>query len=99
ALGLRGESGHYGESIAILVGDLAFAHAALLMSRVPTDCARIFFEVCAELMVGQYLDLDASARGPLAGVEVADQITELKTARYSVEAPLTLGAAVAGRSD
>ena len=53
--------------------------------------------MCAELMVGQYLDIESSARGPVAGTEVAAQITELKTARYTVEGPLLLGAAVAGR--
>lgn len=98
-LGHRGDDRHHGQSIAILMGDLAFAHAALLMTRVPQPCAAIFFEMCADLMVGQYLDIESSARGPLAGQLIADQITELKTARYTVEGPLLLGAAVAGRSD
>lgn len=97
SLGLRGDADHYGNSIAILMGDLAFAHAAHLMTKVPTGCAEIFFELCAELMVGQYLDIEASARGPVPGREIANQITELKTARYTVEGPLLLGAAVAGR--
>lgn len=96
--GLRGQSRHYEESIAILMGDLAFAHAALLMTRVPVACAEIFFEMCADLIVGQYLDIESSARGPLADAEVAEQITELKTARYTVEGPLMLGAAAAGKA-
>ncbi|MBX3314795.1 MAG: polyprenyl synthetase family protein [Actinobacteria bacterium] len=98
-LGQRGEAPHHGESIAILMGDLAFAHAALLMNRVDRSAAALFYEMCAELMVGQYLDIEASARGPKLGAEVADQITELKTAGYTVEGPLLLGAALAGRSE
>jgi geranylgeranyl diphosphate synthase type I len=97
--GMRGDHTHYGESIAILLGDLAFAHAAQLMTRVPPACASIFFEMCADLMVGQFLDIESSARGPQRGSDVAGQITELKTARYTVEGPLLLGAAVAGRAD
>jgi geranylgeranyl diphosphate synthase type I len=96
---MRGADGHYGESIAILMGDLAFAHAALLMTRVPPACAGIFYQMCADLMVGQYLDIEASAQGPTPGSQIAEQITELKTARYTVEGPMLLGAAVAGRSD
>ena len=98
-LALRGDGDHYGESIAILMGDLAFAHAALLMTRVPAPCAEIFFGMCADLMVGQYLDIESSAVGPVPGRSVAGQITELKTARYTVEGPLLLGAAAAGRAD
>lgn len=96
---MRGDDGHYGESIAILMGDLAFAHAALLMTRAPSRCAAIFYQMCADLMVGQYLDIEASAQGPARGTEIAEQITELKTARYTVEGPMLLGAATAGRDE
>lgn len=98
-LGLRGDATHYGESIAILMGDLAFAHAAQLITRVPAPCGAIFFEMCADLMVGQYLDIEAGARQFTAGDGIAEQITELKTARYTVECPLRIGAALAGRSE
>jgi geranylgeranyl diphosphate synthase type I len=97
-LGLRGDADHYGQSIAILMGDLAFAHAAQLITKVPRACGEIFFGMCADLMVGQYLDIEAGAQGVSAGSDVADQITELKTARYTVESPLLIGAALAGRS-
>lgn len=98
-LAQRGDAVHHGNSIAILMGDLAFSHASLLMTRVDRAAATLFYEMCGDLMVGQYLDIEASARGPKVGVEVADQITELKTARYTVEGPLLLGAALAGRAD
>lgn len=95
----RGDPVHHGESIAILMGDLAFSHAGLLMSRVDRAASDLFYAMCADLMVGQYLDIEASAQGPRVGVEVADRITELKTSGYTVEGPLLLGAALAGRSE
>ncbi len=96
-LGGRGDDVHFGQSVAILVGDLAFAQAAHLVragtervrSGVPRDVP--------DLMAGQYLDLAAAAQGPRAGVEVAAPVAELKTARYTVEGPLLVGAAAAGR--
>ena len=98
-LGYRGDADHYGDSIAILMGDLAFAHASELVVGLPKECSSIFFTMCADLMVGQYLDIESAARGISAEVSVAPQITELKTARYTVECPLVMGAALAGRAD
>lgn len=98
ALGLRGDPVHYGDSVAILMGDLAFAHAAQLISHLPTDVSNLFFTMCADLMVGQYLDIDAAAQGATEGRYVADQIVELKTARYTVVNPLIMGATLAGRA-
>lgn len=98
SLGLRGDAAHYGNSVAILMGDLAFAHAAELMSHLPADATGLFFTMCADLMVGQYLDIDSAAHGAKEGRSVASQITELKTARYTVVNPLVMGATLAGRS-
>jgi geranylgeranyl diphosphate synthase type I len=99
ALGLRGDAAHYGNSVAILMGDLAFAHAAELMSHLPADATSLFFTMCADLMVGQYLDIDSAAQGARRGRSVAEQITELKTARYTVVNPLVMGATLAGRAN
>ncbi len=99
SLGLRGDAVHYGNSVAILMGDLAFAHAAELTSHLPADATSLFFTMCADLMVGQYLDIDSAARGATEGRSVAAQITELKTARYTVVNPLIMGATLAGRAD
>ena len=98
-LGLRGDSVRYGQNVAILMGDLAFAHAAELITHLPREVIRLFFAMCADLMVGQYLDLEAAAHGVVPGVSRSDQITELKTARYTVINPLRMGAMIAGRHD
>jgi geranylgeranyl diphosphate synthase, type I len=49
----------------------------------------------AEVMAGQYLDLLEQARGP-GTVKSALRVANYKTAKYTVERPLQLGAALAG---
>ena len=51
-----------------------------------------------ELTMGQYLDIASTAAGDHAP-ERAELVTRYKTAYYSVERPLHLGAALAGRLD
>ncbi|MGH9103346.1 MAG: polyprenyl synthetase family protein [Acidimicrobiales bacterium] len=94
--GWRGESGRYGDAVAILVGDLAFVYADLLMAGCPPAAAAVFGELRVELHVGQYLDLLGGARGEV-GLEAAQQVCLYKSAKYTVERPLHLGAALAGR--
>ncbi len=50
-----------------------------------------------ELTVGQYLDVTGAARGE-HDLERAELVALYKSGRYSVERPLQLGAALAGRS-
>ncbi|ARZ72523.1 geranylgeranyl diphosphate synthase [Streptomyces albireticuli] len=49
----------------------------------------------SEVMYGQYLDVTAAGR-PTADVERALRIVRCKTAKYTVERPLQIGAALAG---
>src|SRR3954471_21725836 len=48
AEGWRGESRRFGESVAILVGDLAFVYADQLMAGAPADALRVFTELRIE---------------------------------------------------
>ena len=48
-----------------------------------------------ELMAGQYLDLLEQARGG-GSVERALRVVRFKSAKYTIERPLHLGAALAG---
>jgi geranylgeranyl diphosphate synthase type I len=50
------------------------------------------------VVIGQYMDLVAAASRSI-DAEVAGTIAELKTARYTVERPLHMGAALAGSLD
>jgi geranylgeranyl diphosphate synthase type I len=94
----RGEARRFGEGAAILVGDFAFVYADLLMAGAPPEARAVFDELRVELCVGQYLDLVGTASGgrdPAA----ARRIEWYKSGKYTVERPLHLGAALAGRLD
>ena len=96
--GWRGEARRYGEGAAILVGDFAFVYADVLLRSVPPIARPIFDELRVELCVGQYLDLEGTASGSCDPVQ-AQRIERYKSGKYTVERPLQLGAALAGRLD
>ncbi|WP_087099752.1 polyprenyl synthetase family protein [Nocardiopsis sp. JB363] len=97
----RGEPARYGESMAVLTGDLALAWADDLLHEaldaLPTrgEAHRVWRDMRTEVMVGQYLDLLSQARAERS-VSVALRTDRLKTASYTVERPLHLGAVMAG---
>jgi geranylgeranyl diphosphate synthase type I len=94
--GWRGEGRRFGEGVGILVGDLAFVYADLLLAGAPAAALEVFTELRLEVNVGQYLDLLGTVRGG-AGLEQARRISRYKSGRYTTERPLQLGAALAGR--
>lgn len=94
----RGEARRFGEGAAILVGDFAFVYADMLVGDVPAPARRVFDELRVELCVGQYLDLVGTAGGDGDPVQAA-RILRYKSGKYTVERPLHLGAALAGRLD
>ncbi|KAA6212183.1 polyprenyl synthetase family protein [Streptomyces albofaciens JCM 4342] len=94
----------FGRSTAILAGDLALAWAddTVLDTRVPgharSGVHALWRGMRTEMVAGQYLDLHAqvtASRSPARALHTA----RLKSARYSVERPLLLGAALAGADD
>ncbi|MFF2194409.1 polyprenyl synthetase family protein [Streptomyces sp. NPDC058157] len=93
-----------GASCATLIGDLALAwsdellHSAAL---TPAQLAAVLPLVSAmrsEVMYGQYLDV-TTAGHPTTDVERALRIVRYKTAKYTVERPLHIGAALADAPD
>lgn len=96
--GWRGEPRRFGEGVAILLGDLALTYADHLMGQLDGTTRAVYSELKTELMVGQYLDLVSAARGDLDG-ERGRRIVLYKSAKYTVERPMHLGAALAGRYD
>ncbi|MEX2658451.1 MAG: polyprenyl synthetase family protein [Acidimicrobiales bacterium] len=94
--GWRGEGRRFGEGVAILVGDLAFVYADLLLADAPREARDIYDELRVELNIGQYLDVLGTARGGV-GLPTARRIASYKSGRYTVERPLHVGAALAGR--
>ncbi len=90
-----GSGRRFGESIAILVGDLAHAEAGNLIAGLPQPMRRIWRLLVAELVAGQRRDLVGSAAGR-RDLDFARSVARMKSGRYTVERPLELGAAAAG---
>jgi geranylgeranyl diphosphate synthase, type I len=82
--------------VAILVGDLAFVYADLLMVGVPPVATAIFNELRVELNIGQALDLIGTAEAR-RDRSMARRIATYKSGKYTIERPLHLGAALIGR--
>jgi geranylgeranyl diphosphate synthase, type I len=94
AAGWRGEGRRFGEGAALLTGDLAFAYANRGLEGAPASARRVFDDLCLEVNAGQYLDLMGTAAGD-PSPELARRIGRYKSAKYTVERPLHLGAALA----
>jgi geranylgeranyl diphosphate synthase, type I len=57
------------------------------------------FDLCrTEVITGQFLDVSVQARGA-ADVDAAMTVLRFKSAKYSIERPLHIGAALAGADD
>ncbi|GAB1645972.1 polyprenyl synthetase family protein [Krasilnikovia sp. MM14-A1259] len=103
ALGWRGGATAFGDSAAVLLGDLAMVWSDEMLHSCgldPADLARArvaFDEMRTEVTVGQYLDVLTQATGDTS-VERAAKVARYKSASYTVERPLLLGAALAGAS-
>jgi geranylgeranyl diphosphate synthase type I len=99
--GWSGSAEDYGRSVAILLGDVLLSAASeqLLSCAVPHEVLQrahaAFTRLQIEVMAGQFLDVDAAARGD-ADRERAKRIATLKSGRYSVSRPLELGALLGG---
>jgi len=94
----RGDARRFGDGAAILIGDLAFVYADQLLQGAPPAVAEVFTELRLEVNIGQYLDLLGTASRN-ASPEQARTIAVYKSGKYTVERPLQLGAALAGRLD
>ncbi len=95
AQGWAGDPDGYGRSMALLTGDLAFAMASRIAAGLPGPALRVWQQMIAELVTGQFLDLAGAARQDRS-VAVARTTTLLKSGRYTVTGPLRLGAVLGG---
>lgn len=98
-----GDADRFGDAAAILIGDLCLSWTddlffncglpaeALLRAKPVLDIMR------TELLGGQYLDLLEQAKGS-ATPERALTVARFKSAKYTIERPLQLGATLAGGS-
>ncbi|MEU1549282.1 polyprenyl synthetase family protein [Nocardia sp. NPDC005745] len=90
-----------GVNAAILLGDLALGWSYDLVATADLPSApaamvwRLLDAMRIETLSGQYLDL-LTAGDPAADVETALAIGRYKTAKYTIERPLQIGAVLAG---
>ncbi|MER5890847.1 polyprenyl synthetase family protein [Streptomyces sp. NPDC001941] len=96
-----GAADRLGAGAAILIGDLALTwadellHTAGLTAGRLTSILPLLDVMRTEVMYGQYLDLLATGR-PTPDLDQALAVIRYKTAKYTVERPLHIGAALAG---
>jgi geranylgeranyl diphosphate synthase type I len=99
--GWRGDGDGFGTAAAILLGDLClvWSDEMLHASGVdPVTLARarpVFDDMRTEVTIGQYLDVQTQATGDTSTAR-ASLVARFKSAKYTIEQPLVLGAALAG---
>ena len=99
--GWSGEARQYGAAGAILLGDLLLSWSEEMLRTCglpdgPVRAAQGLFDATrSEVITGQFLDVCAQARGA-SDVDAAMRVLRFKSAKYTVERPLHIGAALAG---
>ncbi|MDO5052521.1 MAG: polyprenyl synthetase family protein [Pseudoclavibacter sp.] len=106
--GWAGDAERFGQNAAILLGDLLLVWSDELFveacARSEPEAARAareeFRRMRTEVTLGQYLDIVEELAWPTVAVEEREEralaVLTAKSARYSVEVPLVLGAMLAG---
>ena len=110
--GFLGEPERFGQSGSVLVGDLMLnwssevfgaAVTSAPSAEIETNCRNEFSKMRFEVMAGQYLDVLEENAAPLRSladaVTMAEKVMLYKTAKYSLEAPLLIGASFAGADE
>lgn len=101
AHGLSGSSDRFGESTAVLLGDLCLVWASKMLreSGVAAEAlARVwprYDDMRIELAVGQFADLVNDAQS-FPSLEAVLDVLRRKSGNYTVRRPLEIGAAMAG---
>ncbi|MFI6446450.1 polyprenyl synthetase family protein [Kitasatospora sp. NPDC050543] len=107
ANGWRGDREQYGASAAVLLGDLLLIWCDELFLRSGLEPAAVlaakpaFDLMRTEVMVGQYLDVLEPVAGDStdeSALERAQTVLHYKSAKYTIERPLQVGALLAGAS-
>ncbi|MDT7537148.1 MAG: geranylgeranyl diphosphate synthase, type [Actinomycetota bacterium] len=97
----QGDADAFGQSAAVLLGDLCLIWADEMLntcglrSEALLRAQPVYDEMRVELMAGQYLDLFEQVIGE-GSVDSALRVARFKSAKYTIERPLHLGAVLAG---
>lgn len=105
ARGFAGDAELYGTGVGIVAGDLCLSLSEEVFSSTGfTQTPAVIAardDLRRDVMVGQFFDIEIQA-APVAASELADRADEVlvyKSAKYTVEQPLLVGAALAEASD
>lgn len=99
-----GSSSRFGENIAILLGDLALSwsddmfHSSGISTQAYRAASLAWQAMRTEVINGQILDIANECR-QYEDIDSALKVMRYKTAAYTIERPLHLGAAIAGASE
>ncbi|GAA4817877.1 polyprenyl synthetase family protein [Tomitella cavernea] len=99
-VGWSGDSAHFGAGVAVLLGDLALAWADDMLREcgLPADAQErispMWSAMRTEVLGGQLLDVVTESCGD-ESFDAAMRVNRFKTAAYTVERPLQLGASAA----
>lgn len=109
AAGWAGDAGAFGRSAAVLLGDLLVAWSDDLLEEsldgLPTAGAtrRQYAQMRRDVTIGQFLDVAEESAYAVhdddAHAERALRVASYKSARYSIQKPLQIGAALAGADE
>jgi len=100
----KNECDHYGMSMAIIAGDLAssFGHKILADSKFSSGPKlRAIYEmnkIIANTIMGEAMDVTLAIKDKYAKKDIID-MQMYKTAKYTIEGPIHLGAILAGASE
>lgn len=107
--GWAGSALRFGQAGSVIAGDLMLGWASELFdsgvkrspnSEIAWNCRDEFAKMRIEVMAGQYLDILEENAGPTRDADEAvgraNRVMLYKTAKYSIEAPLLIGASFCG---
>ncbi|OBH86520.1 polyprenyl synthetase [Mycobacterium scrofulaceum] len=102
--GLSGSSARFGESAAILLGDLCLIWSEQMLRESGVDARRLqrawprYDTMRTELAVGQFADLTSDVRR-MPSLEAVLDVARRKSGNYTVRRPLEIGAAMSDCDD
>lgn len=94
---LLGESRRFGEGVAVLIGDITYVLSDALVEDLSQQARAVWNDLRLEMNIGQYLDTVGSAYRERS-TAFAELVCRYKSAKYTIERPLHVGALAADAS-
>lgn len=89
---------HYAGSTAFLISDFGMNIAYhLIHSLRSKEVEKVYFTMLLETVIGEQIDVDLSFHHQYRSKTLLEKVLTLKSGRYSIDRPLSLGLALAGK--